>query len=57
MEKVIRDGKVAVLYVAQYGGGWSSSFNNREEKLYKETLMFSPRLVAWAESEKIRVAR
>lgn len=45
MEKVIRDGKVAVLYSPGYGAGWSS-FNHRPE------LVFHPRLVQWVEDGK-----
>jgi hypothetical protein len=45
MEKVIRDGKVAVLYSPGYGGGWSS-WNHRPE------LVFHPRLVQWVEDGK-----
>lgn len=38
MEKIIRDGKVAVLYSPGYGAGWYS-WNNREQLLYHPTLV------------------
>lgn len=44
MEKVIRDGKVAILISPGYGSGWYSC-NPR----YKE-LLFHPKLVAMVES-------
>lgn len=46
MEKVIRDGKVAVLYSPQYGAGWYSW--NTEHK----ALLFHPKLVALVESDQ-----
>jgi hypothetical protein len=45
MEKVIRDGKVAVLVSTGYGAGWST-WNG-----YKE-MIFHPKLVEWVESEQ-----
>lgn len=43
MEKVVRDGKVAVLYSPGYGAGWYS-WNDFKEG-YGERLLFCPRLV------------
>ena len=48
MEKVVRNGLVAVLYSPEYGAGWST-WNNREEG---EMLLFHPLLVSWVESGK-----
>lgn len=44
MNKVIRDGKVAVIYSPDYGCGWST-WSDEPEKL-----MFDPKLVALIES-------
>lgn len=46
MEKVIRDGKVAVIYSAGFGAGWYSW--NTE----KPWMMFHPELVALIETGK-----
>ena len=45
MEKVVRDGKVAVLYSPGYGAGWSS-WNSKE-------MLFDPETVLWVEGGKI----
>jgi hypothetical protein len=45
MEKVIRDGKVAVIISTGWGAGWST-WNG-----YKE-MIFHPKLVEWVESEQ-----
>ena len=45
MEKVIRDGKVAVLISTGYGAGWST-WNGHKE------MIFHPKLVEWVESEQ-----
>ena len=45
MQKVIRDGKVAVLYSPGYGAGWYSWHN-------KKKLVFHPVLVDLVEQEK-----
>jgi hypothetical protein len=45
-EKVIRDGKVAVLVSPGYGAGWSTWADNSEEAV------FSPEIVAWVEDGK-----
>lgn len=42
MEKVIRNGKVAVLYSPGYGAGWYSWNSNKE-------LLFHPKLVGMVE--------
>ena len=42
MEKVIRDGKVAVLYSPGYGAGWSTWCYNDE---LVKTLLFHPLIV------------
>lgn len=47
MEKVIRDGKVAVLYSPRYGAGWSTWCYN--DNLI-ETLLFHPLIVEKVES-------
>lgn len=46
MEKVIRDGRVAVLYSPGYGAGWSTWSTGKE-------MMYHPRLVEWVESGKV----
>lgn len=45
MEKVIRDGKVAVLYSPGYGAGWYS-WHDREE------LLFDPNIVKLVEDNE-----
>ena len=47
IEKVIRDGKVAVLYSPGHGAGWSSWASIPREKC-----MFDPKVVAWVEGGK-----
>ena len=47
MEKVIRDGKVAVLYSPGYGAGWSTWCDNDD---LIETLLFHPLIVEKVES-------
>lgn len=47
MEKVIRDGKVAVLYSPGYGAGWSTWCYN---SALIETLLFHPLIVEKVES-------
>ena len=42
-EKVIRDGKVAVLVSPEFGAGWSTWADNAE------VAMFDPEVVAWVE--------
>jgi len=46
MEKVIRDGKVAVLYSPGYGAGWSTWGGGVER-------IFHPPTVAWVEGGKV----
>ena len=46
MERVIRDGRVAVLYSPEHGAGWYS-WHQIEE------LLFDPSIVQWIESEEI----
>ena len=41
MEKVIKDGNVAVVIAPRCGGGWST-WNNKE---FEETLLFHPKIV------------
>lgn len=43
MNKIIRDGKIAVLYSPGYGAGWFTWNSDHPE------LMFHPQLVEWAE--------
>ena len=50
MEKVIKDGKVAVCYSPHYGAGWST-WNNYE---FRETLLFSPKIVNMVLEERQR---
>lgn len=45
MQKVIRNGKVAVLYSPDYGAGWYTWHN-------KEELVFHPVLVELVEADK-----
>ena len=47
MEKVIRDGNVAVLYSPGYGAGWSTWCYNND---LVETLLFHPLIVEKVES-------
>lgn len=47
MNKVIRDGKVAVLYSPGYGAGWSTWNTALPE------LVFDTDVVAWVESGKV----
>lgn len=46
MEKVIRDGKVAVLYSPGFGAGWSTWAHSGEG----ENLLFDPMIVSCVES-------
>ena len=46
MDKVIRDGMVAVLYSPGFGAGWSTW--NKEHK----NIVYDPTVVAWVESGK-----
>ena len=50
MDKVIRDGKVAVLVSRGYGAGWSSWTDEDEV----ETFLFHPKLVQMVEEERHR---
>ena len=45
MEKVIRDGKVAVLYSPGFGAGWYSWH-------YIEELVYDPNIVHWLETNE-----
>ena len=47
MEKVIRDGKVAVLYSPNYGAGWSTS--NYKNLTDTDVLLFDPVIVVLVE--------
>ena len=49
-EKVVRDGKVAVLLSPGYGAGWSTWAD------HKEAAVFAPEVVAWVEAGKPREA-
>lgn len=46
MNKVIRDGKVAVLYSPRLGGGWYTWNTEHPE------MVFHPRIVEWVENGK-----
>lgn len=48
VDKVIRDGKVAVLYAPDDGGVWGSAPRNRK---VAETMIFHPRLVEAVENK------
>ncbi len=48
MEKVIRDGHVAVIISSGYGAGWSTWHDGPN----RETLAFHPKLVELIESEQ-----
>ena len=48
MEKVIRDGEVAVLYSPGYGAGWSSWADDDQ----REILLFHPKLVEMVEQNR-----
>lgn len=48
MEKVIRDGMVAVLYSPDYGAGWSTWAEGEDV----ERCLFDPLVVAWVEGGK-----
>ena len=45
MDKVIRDGKVAVLVSSGYGAGWSTWVSDE----YRETYLFHPKFVGMVE--------
>ena len=47
-ERVVRDGKVAVLYSPGFGAGWSTW----ADKEIRERLLFDPEVVAWVEDGK-----
>jgi len=48
MNKVIRDGKVAVLVSRGFGAGWSTWGGEQ----YHETLLFHPKLIEMVEEER-----
>ena len=48
MNKVIRDGKVAVLYSPGYGAGWSTWTSSKK----RDIALFHPKLVEMVESGK-----
>lgn len=50
MEKVIRDGKVAVLYSPSYGAGWSTS--NDTDLIDTDVLLFDSEIVLLVEKYK-----
>lgn len=47
-ERVVRDGRVAVLYSPGYGAGWSTWADPE----LQERLLFDPAVVAWVEAGK-----
>lgn len=49
MEKVIRDGKVAVLVSPGHGAGWSTWADHE----FVERCLFDPLVVAWVEGGKV----
>ncbi len=53
MEKVIRNGKVAVLYAPGFGAGWST-WNNEEYRApsVRDILLFHPKLVEMVKNDK-----
>jgi hypothetical protein len=46
MERVIRDGKVAVLFSPGFGSGWYTAH-------YIEELLFDPSIVQWVEAGEL----
>lgn len=50
IEKVVRDGQVAVLYSPGFGAGWST-WTHGDEDLFQRVL-FDPETVAWVEAGK-----
>ena len=48
MNKVIRDGKVAILYSPGFGAGWYSWSGNKDHP----PMLYDPTLVKWVESGK-----
>lgn len=48
-DKVVRDGKVAVVYSPGYGAGWSTW--NSGKSFDSEALIFSPGIVRFVEAE------
>ena len=44
MDRVIRNGRVAVLFSPGFGAGWYTSH-------YKQDLLFDPAIVSWLESD------
>lgn len=53
VDKVVRDGKVAVVYSPGYGSGWSTwaSFSKENYKENIERIIFDPELVALVEKK------
>ena len=49
MDKVIRDGKVAILYSPNYGAGWYTWSHKSEDD---GKCLFHPDVVAWVEAGK-----
>lgn len=49
MKKVIRDGRVAVLFSPGFGSGWSTWSGDE----FKDWALFSPEVVAWVEGGKV----
>ena len=47
-EKVVRDGKMAVLVSPGFGAGWSTWADNKEDAV------FAPEVVAWVKAGKPR---
>lgn len=47
MEKVIRDGLVAVCYSPGFGAGWSTWADDGQ----RETMLFHPKIVKWVEDK------
>lgn len=50
MEKVIKDGKVAVCFSPHYGAGWSTWADEK----HRETLLFHPAIVNMVLNKKER---
>lgn len=47
-ERVVRDGRVAVLYSPGFGAGWSTWGDSE----IRDRLLFDPEVVAWVEGGK-----
>jgi hypothetical protein len=49
VDRVVRDGMVAVLYSPGFGAGWSTWAGSE----FREHYLFDPEVVAWVENGKV----